>query len=1230
MSKSMNDAMNDAMNETMHEALNDAIAEQMQSEIGDYQTDMFADSITEPFIEEAEDLSQSNPFQVDFGEAVALQVDKTLVDGQARFDAINPFASYIVQAPAGSGKTALLMQRFLALLSRVDQPEKIIAMTFTKKAAAEMRERIMSALKLGLNDTAPSESVFDVNTWQLARKVLQRDSEQAWSLLQNPNRLRVKTIDGINGFLVGQMPLLSRMGAQPKMTDNASALYLEAARLALKDANSNDAVGSLLRLVNGRYNRAEALLVSMLQKRDQWMGNLLQMRDEQAREHLEFALQLLVEQELKTATAHLQASRDALQEIVQLADYAVANGQADLQPLIGCWPLQAKTELLPAWRALSGWLLTGKDELRRTVTVRDGFPAGKGEAKANKEQFLNALAELRDGLHAQTVLESLQVLKALPDPEYTQTQWENLQWLIHLLTLSAAYLKVVFRSAGQADFIEVAQAASQALGSDLEPTELAQQLDYQIEHLLVDEFQDTSSEQSKLIEKLVAGWQAGDGKTLFIVGDPMQSIYRFREAEVGNFLKAWEGKVADVSLTPLNLEVNFRSSQAVVDWVNQSFKAVFPKQNNIQTGAVAFSKATAFSSDDQQAIFPHWQVNQSAEQEAQQILELIQSRLPEIADVPGAKPKSIALLGRTRSSLMGIALLLKKQGIPFRAVELEGLKDRQEIQDCLALSRALLHLADRPAWIALLRSPLVGLSLNDLHALMGHDLYQPVWALMNAKPLEALGLSETGLQQCAVAMPILKTALQRLHSVPFSWLVKEVWLQLDGAQTVENATALENVEVFIQTLTQFDGETLAGDRLDELIERLYASPDASEGSHKIELMTMHKSKGLEFDTVILPGLGRKPRGDDKQLVSWMQFLGPQIHAQADEMHEWLVIAPIDQKGQASSLLAGLLKRFEQIKSSNELARLLYVAATRAKTQLHLFGSITYKESEKEARIAPTKASLLEALWPCVKSEFETLCYAYEASDADSEQSPILPKVSRLPLQRTKFESLMNFEAYKAPVAVEKLQIDSGRVFTEHAQPETFMADMAEATPEQALLNTTVGNLVHMALELAVHEGVELWNTQLIASRANAYKQWLQQQGLNGELLDEGLRRVLQSLNNAVQNPRVCWALDGSHQDSETEYPLTSLEAESQTVVNHIVDRTYIDEHGIRWIVDYKTSVFDGTRQQASEFIAKKVEMYRPQLARYGALFDVLDGGARAQKWVLYFSYLDRWVEVSEA
>ncbi|WP_373020934.1 UvrD-helicase domain-containing protein [Thiomicrorhabdus sp.] len=1186
------------------------------------QADLFGDA--EPQVESVMTPATPPSLQTLFG----LQPDEKLTDGGARFEAINPFASFIVQAPAGSGKTALLTQRFLALLSQVDQPEKIVAMTFTKKAAAEMRERIIGALKLGLHTSLSDDaSLYEINTWKLARKALQRDSEQAWSLLENPNRLRIKTIDGMNGFLVGQMPLLSKMGAQPQVSQKADPHYLEAARLALKDPNCNEAMASLLRLVNGRYNRAEALLVNMLKKRDQWMGSLLSMQGENAREALEYALSLIVEQELETQLAHLKAVMPLLSEACEIADFAVQNEQEGLQPLCG-WNLRGEIEDFEKWRILADWLLTKDNKsVRKSVTKNNGFPAGKGEAKDNKDRFLNVLAGLREAPQSQQILQSLVVLKGLPDPQYTQEQWDNLQWLIQLLTMAAGYLKVVFRSQGQADFIEVAQAASQALGTELEPTELAQQLDYQINHLLVDEFQDTSSEQYALISKLVSGWQEGDGRTMFIVGDPMQSIYRFREAEVGNFLKAWKGKIGEVSLRPLNLVVNFRSSQSVVEWVNGTFKKVFPKQDNIETGAVRYSEAEAFSECNDPAVYTHWTLNQSAQSEAVEVVQLIRQRLTDLQDQP---EKKIALLGRTRSSLMMIASLLKQQEIGFRAVELESLQARQEIQDCLALSRALLHLADRPAWIALLRSPLVGLSLNDLHALLGDDFYRPVWDLIQAERWSDSSLSEIGQQRLQTVLPVLQEVIRRLGSLPFSVVVRECWLQLDGAQTVENATALDNVEVFWQTLALVDSEELNAQKLDDLIETLYASPDASPQSQQIELMTMHKSKGLEFDTVILPGLGRKPRANDKELVSWLQFLGP-VADSSDAMREWLVIAPLDQRGQGDSLLAGLLKRFEQEKADYELARLLYVAATRAKMQLHLYGSLSYQISEKADKvIAPVKGSLLEPLWCCIGAEFEQLAAAFDEAEALLEIEPILPKVSRLPLERNTLLAQLDFQPFKA---------ESGAAVPPDASVAEMVSELEESTAErfsevgsdQALLNTTVGNLVHAVFELMAQDDVRQWSQAELENRSDFYLQWLKQEGLQGALLQEAHRRVMVSLSHALANEKVRWALQGDHRDSQTEYPLTSLE--EVAVANHIVDRTFVDEAGTRWIVDYKTSFFEGGADKVEAFIEKQVAHYQPQLARYGALFDVLDAEtsgsqSRPQKWVLYFSYLDRWIELN--
>ncbi|WP_019555724.1 UvrD-helicase domain-containing protein [Thiomicrorhabdus arctica] len=1199
-------------------------------------------------------------------ELFGVEEDKKLIDGLARFEAINPFSSFIVQAPAGSGKTALLTQRFLALLSQVDQPEQIVAMTFTKKAAAEMRDRIMGALKMGLLTELPENATLnDFNTWQLAKSALQQNNHQAWSLLQNPNRLRIKTIDGLNSYLVGQMPLLSKMGAPSQISHKVDSSYKEAVHLTLKTPELEEAVARLLGLVNGRFNRAESLLMNMLKKRDQWMGNLLRLNGDDSRANLESALETIVLDELKQQVAMLSHVRPLLEEACQVAEYAVQKDQPELDILCGAWPLSDSLSDIQAWQRLADWLITKDSKgIRKTVTKNNGFPAGKGEAKERKDQFLNVLAGLREGNQSKDVLDALAILKELPEPHYSDDQWLDLQWLIQLLRVSSAYLKVVFQSSGQADFIEIAQAASQALGHELEPTDLAQQLDYQVKHLLVDEFQDTSSEQFSLIRKLIAGWQPGDGRTLFIVGDPMQSIYRFREAEVGNFLKVWQGKVGSVNLTPLNLKVNFRSSQGVVDWVNQNFSKVLPKANNIEKGAVSYSDSVAFSTDTMPAVHSFWAVNRSHEEEAEEIVALIQQRLSELNEGDG---KSIALLGRSRSSLMGIARLLKQAGIGFRAVDLEALNERQEVQDSLALSRALLHLSDRAAWIALLRSPLVGLSLNDLFAVMGNWPYQSVWSCLTY-PISALDkgshpksandqawslqqilaekqLSEEGLQRLVHVIPILQQTLSRLGSLPFSTLVRECWIQLDGPQTVETHLALENVEVFCHTLAEFDGEVLDFQQLETMMDALFARADSSPESQRIELMTMHKSKGLEFDSVILPGLGRKPRGDDTELVSWFQFMADETESEIlGESAEKLVIAPITQKGQGVSKLSLLLKRFELEKQNYELGRLLYVAATRAKQKLYLFGQINVKEPEDiDVVINPVRGSMLEALWPCVNLTFTKLLHEHEFVELDqSQQKSPWPKVSRLPLLRAGFSTLFQPEAdlvksedeiaRTSATASISTDIDTGTAKTANVTEATSDKTSPEVdtlfASRQALLNTSVGNLVHAVLEQMVDEGIEVWDATRLTQRLPFYKQWLGQQGLKERELDEALHRTEHSLANAIGNPQLRWALGSSFVESQTEQPLTALE-EGGLVSNHIIDRTFVDETGLRWIVDYKTSIHQGKvddKKGLERFIQQQVEHYQPQLERYGRLFAELED--RPQKWVLYFSYIDQWVELN--
>ena len=192
-----------------------------------------------------------------------------------------------------------------------------------------------------------------------------------------------------------------------------------------------------------------------------------------------------------------------------------------------------------------------------------------------KEGFTEFLGTLKD---KEELLERLIIVKLLPRPDYDDESWESLESLMRILIRAFQEWKVVMSETGYADFSEIASRAIEALGTEEQPSNLALRMDYRIEHLLVDEFQDTSMNQIRLLERLTAGWTPGDGRTLFLVGDPMQSIYRFRKAEVSLFIQAFEGGLFQhIGITPLQLHVNFRSTTPVLDWVNAVFPAVMPQ-----------------------------------------------------------------------------------------------------------------------------------------------------------------------------------------------------------------------------------------------------------------------------------------------------------------------------------------------------------------------------------------------------------------------------------------------------------------------------------------------------------------------------------------------------------------------------------------------------------------------------------------------------------------------------
>jgi ATP-dependent exoDNAse (exonuclease V) beta subunit len=347
-------------------------------------------------------------------------------------------------------------------------------------------------------------------------------------------------------------------------------------------------------------------------------------------------------------------------------------------------------------------------------------------------------------------------VRALPPVVYESDQWQVLQALTTLLPRAVAELWLVFKEVGQSDFVEVSLAAGRALGEVDAPTDLLLHLDSRIRHILVDEFQDTSWGQFLLLKKLTSGWQQGDGRSLFLVGDPMQSIYRFREAEVGLYLQARHHGIDQLQLEPLYLTANFRSQAGIVDWVNGVFPALFPDREDEALGGVTYAPSVAaHEAMAVQAVTCHAMASRDDRAEALRVVELVhQAR----RDDPQG---SVAVLVRARSHLQEILRAFHQAGLRFRAQEIDPLAGRPVARDLLALTRALLHPSDRIAHLAVLRAPWCGLCLDDLHALAGETPDATLTELLR-QPKRLLQLSEDGRIRLARVTNVLsQVATQR-------------------------------------------------------------------------------------------------------------------------------------------------------------------------------------------------------------------------------------------------------------------------------------------------------------------------------------------------------------------------------------------------------------------------------------------------------------------------------------
>jgi ATP-dependent helicase/nuclease subunit A len=1188
---------------------------------------------------------------------------RALADAETRQTALDIRRSFIVEAPAGSGKTGLLIQRFLKLLAdpEVLAPEQVLAITFTRKATAEMRDRILAHLHAAEHGPEAGEAEFARETRTLALAVLERDRQLGWSLLDQPARLRIGTIDSLCAEIARMLPVLSGSGGRLSPTERAQPMYREAARRVMLQLGSSDrvlhaAIHEVLLHRDGYLADCEQLIADMLGLREQWGELIWGMAPDQQRHalddayldthvlpRLEAAMDEAVCAELEEVQRHFPP--DVLEEVVALAADLTSNGVGEIDARIAACTGRSSSPRscsadLEFWQALVHVLVTPSAKTwRKSLGARTFGVELQPGTKARLQRVLSDLND-RDEL-----LDLLCGLRMLPPARYPADQWHVAKALFRVLSRAMVELQIVFAERNECDFAELSLLARHALSQSSGVEDLAEAAGSNLQHLLVDEMQDTSSSQYQLLEVLTRSWD-GSSQTVFLVGDPRQSIYLFRQARVERFLQSVrQRRLGDLPLTHLKLSSNFRSQHRLVCEFNRQFSAIFPLYSDPlpYTDAEPVLPETGFAAGIEwhASVIPHASKTteptlaqlqqQQRRTNAQEIVRIAQrwfdTALPEgrrtvLTSQGGriAEPWRVAVLVRSRSHLAEIVPALREAGISYRAVNIEVLNERQEILDLSGLTRALLHPADRVAWLAIARAPWCGLTLADLHMLTGADA--PLWKESSIPHLLAERgnlLSEDGQRRAAGLQQVLATAAVQRGRLTTAQLVEKTWRTLGGDVSLSREE-LVNTDRFFDLLSELeqDSQSVNLTTLEGRLRDLYAEPAvlAPETPH-VELLTIHKAKGLEWDVVMVPGLERLPDRTRGRLLAWTT-----LDRGNDEASASVMLAPIAAKDNDADSLTAWLNGMQRKREIAEHKRLYYVACTRAREELHLFASPV--EGAK-GEVKPKPGSLLQAAWPAARRYFDQPALPALVRTAEKDGllqiaasatvSQALRPASRLKRLPESFDSAQRFaEARRNRLPY---QLDE-------PSPETVPFER----PEGSYAARAFGNLVHGAMELLASRAAEESSTIDLLTEVRGWQPrfaaLLRADGLPQRTVQQLSAEALKMLVRVLSDDDGMWVV-GPHANAASEFS-RSTEVGGK-VATLRADRIFwagpaprVTGENCFWIIDYKTSAPGGAGLDA--FLARQREFYASQLEGYAKVLGPMVG-ARQIRVGLYFPALPR-------
>lgn len=791
--------------------------------------------------------------------------------------------SCVVRAPAGSGKTELLVQRYLRALLTTEQPEQVLVLTFTNKAAGELRQRIASwVCQKPENFTGLEE------TQKLARAVQQKSKERDWGLQINPHRLNIATLDAYFSILY-QRFCLEQEALPRTLSSDPQQLYEGLIDPALTDLLTEDPqTDQLLELFDGSMSQLRTLFLSLLLSRDRWLSSLYADESSPAPEqYLGPECQIL--EELTSSVAEQRHRAVAF-----LAQYDDTR-----------WPSTLKESDAAYWRAWAEVLLTQKGVWRQSYRSAQGVPPQTDlhpwQQKSDRDQVLEDLVIVSETLQQAPIGAALlRLFRSCP------VGYQSLPLVLSdFLKRWIARLETLKQEQRVMDFIDLNLAVAGFFHDPRTSGALEAHIDGQITHLLIDEIQDLSRLQFQIIEQILKNFSYRPEKSYFMVGDPQQAIYHFRGAHIGVFAQFEALKIPGVNQKNCLLQSNFRSAPEIVQLVNSWAKERFGAHSSSWLGVdKALESHSATNHPAQIQVFQGHTLDDEASGLLQIILRL-RDKEPEA---------SIGLLARDRKSLRGIAALLSSYHIPYDAADITFLTQYDFFIDLKALIDVVLLPEKRSVWLPMLRSSWMRASFDDIQHCY-HSESETFWDIDVGKCALVFQQDYRNWQT------LIQQLLPYQGRVPFTRFWDCLWENLGLRQNLQGRERQiwQTVHAY---LSEHDWATPISELLENLALWVDRNPAPRTGQEQcpIKLMTVHKAKGLEFDWVLLPNLAARLPVHQKPFL---------IEVPIAQTLFWALNEPSQKEW--FDFLDDLVKQ----QQDHETQRLLYVALTRARQGLVL-------------------------------------------------------------------------------------------------------------------------------------------------------------------------------------------------------------------------------------------------------------------------------------------------------